>query len=95
MGCIFNHYYPILELNLQLNYFACELNCVFSRFNRTAIYMQSEGAQKMSDTVNKVGNIKSLKKFVISSFPAPWVAVMLSALRWETAIIQSAFKILQ
>jgi len=25
-------------LNLQLNYFACERNCVFSRFNRTAIY---------------------------------------------------------
>jgi len=50
---------------------------------------------KIAYTVNKVGNIKSLKKFVISSFPAPWVAVMLSALRWETLRIQSVFKILR
>ncbi len=34
-----NHDYPILESNLNQNYFACDLNCVFSRFNSTAIYL--------------------------------------------------------
>ena len=30
---------PMLELNLHQNYFACELNCVISRFYSTAMYI--------------------------------------------------------
>jgi len=35
----FNDNYPIHESNLHQNYFACELNCVASRYNSTAIYL--------------------------------------------------------
>jgi len=33
-------------------------------------YLEKNGTLKIADTVNKVENIKSLKKFVVSSFPA-------------------------
>jgi len=48
-------------------------------------YLQKIGPIKSSDTVNKVGNISALKKFVISSFSASLSPVVLSATGNATA----------
>jgi hypothetical protein len=49
-------------------------------FHDPAIYLNMIFPFKSADTSNKVGNISVLKKFVISSFPAPKSPVVLSAI---------------
>jgi hypothetical protein len=54
------HNYPIFESNSYQNYFACELNCVLSRLNSTAMYSNLLSTWIICDIQNILQNWQSL-----------------------------------